>query len=119
MIYSDYDKNIYNADDILKYKRMIEKDIAERQKELSEFLDRANSRLKWIENCEKEKKYSILGRTYKNGKNKNILLIIRYENGDQRDERYSYNKISEMRTKLEELKIKYDGVDWSKFTNEI
>lgn len=27
MIYSDYDKNIYNADDILKYKRMIEKDI--------------------------------------------------------------------------------------------
>jgi len=119
MRYSDYDKTIYNEEDILNYKRIFEKDIAEKQKELSEFLDRANNRLEWINSCEKDKKYMILGRTCKNGRNKDILLIIRYEDGTQRCERYSYTKISDMKNKLEELKIKHVGVDWSQFVNEI
>lgn len=119
MNYSDYDKRIYNEEDILEYKRMFEKDIASKQKELSEFLDRANNRLKWINEQEKNNKYRILGRTYKNGKNKDILLIIKYEDGTQKDERYSYNKVSDMRDKLEELKVKHCGVDWSQFVNEI
>lgn len=118
MKYSDYDKWIYNEKDILVYKRMFEKDISEKKRELSEFLDRANNRLEWINSCEKDKRYVILGRACKNGKNKDILLIIRYEDGTQRDERYSYAKISDMRNKLEELKIKYDGVDWSQFKDE-
>lgn len=119
MKYSDYDKRIYKEEDILNYKRMFEKDIAERQKELSEFLDRANDRMKWINSCEEDKRYTVLGRTCKNGKSKDILLIVRYEDGTQRDERYSYSKISDMRDKLEELKTKYCGVDWSQFIIEI
>lgn len=118
MKYSDYDKRIYNEEDILNYKRMFEKDIAEKQRELSEFLDCANNRLKWLNACEEDKRYIILGRACKNGKNNDILLIIRYEDGTQRDERYSYGKISDMRNKLEELKIKYCGVDWSQFVDE-
>ena len=118
MKYSDYDKRIYNEEDILNYKRMFEKDIAEKQRELSEFLDRANDRLKWLNACEEDKRYIILGRACKNGKNKDILLIIRYEDGTQRAERYSYSKISDMRSKLEELKNKYSNVDWSQFVDE-
>ena len=117
--YSDYDKSIYYEKDVIEHKRLFEKDIADRQKELSEFLDRAVTRVEWINKCEQEKRYSISGRTYRDGKNKNILLLIRYEDGSLRQERYSYVKISDMRSKLNTLKSKYDGVDWSKFTDEI
>ncbi|WP_395548802.1 MULTISPECIES: hypothetical protein [unclassified Lacrimispora] len=117
--YSDYDKSIYYEKDVIEHKRLFEKDIADRQKELSEFLDRANIRVEWINKCEQEKRYSISGRTYRDGKNKNILLLIRYEDGSLRQERYSYVKISDMRSKLDTLKSKYCGVDWSKFTDEI
>lgn len=119
MRYSDYDDRIINENDILKYKRLFEKDIDDKQKELSEFLDRANAKVEWINKCEQEKKYSVLGTAYKDGKNKNILLIIRYEDGTQRNERYSFRKISEMREKLEELKDKHSDVDWSLFENKI
>ncbi|WP_313584607.1 hypothetical protein [Lacrimispora sp.] len=118
MRYSDYDKSIYYENDVIEHRRLFEKDIADRQKELSEFLDRANTRVEWIYNCEQEKRYSVSGRTYKDGKNKNILLLIRYEDGSVRQERYSYGKISEMKNELKKLKAKYD-VDWSNFTNEI
>lgn len=36
-----------------------------------------------------------------------------------RDERYSFSLISDMRKKLSELREKYSGVDWSGFTEEI
>lgn len=55
----------------------------------------------------------------KDGKNKLILLIIRYPDGTQRDERYSFSKISEMRSKWEELKETHAEVDWSKFCEDI
>jgi hypothetical protein len=119
MRYSDYDKSIYTSEDIIKYKRLFEKDIADKQKELSEFVDRANERIKWIEECEINNDYSILGRLYKDGRNKNVLLIIRYKDGTQRDERYSFNKIAEAKKKLSELQEKHSNVDWSKFELDI
>jgi hypothetical protein len=119
MKYADYDKMVYNENDMVRYKALFEKDILDKATELSKFLDRANERIKWIKECEANKKYSILGSTQKSGKDKSILLIIRYEDGSQRDERYNYSKITELREKLTELREKHNGVDWSKFREEI
>lgn len=119
MRYADYDKMIYTDEDLLRRVAYFEKDIANKQKELSEFIKRANDRVSWIKECEENKKYCIIGRTYKDGRDKGILLILRFEDGTQRDERYSYNKIGDMKIKLAELKEKYSGVDWSMFDEEI
>lgn len=119
MRYADYDNSIYSDLDLKKYNRLFEKDIEDKKKELQNFIERAKKRIEWIKECEKNKDYSILGRTFKDGRNKAILLIIRYPDGTQRDECYSFNKISEMRDKLSELENTYSGVDWSKFEHEI
>lgn len=119
MRYADYDTSVSTIADLEKYRKIFEKDIENKQKELSEFVERANKRIKWVEECETNKNYCILGGTIKEGRNKTILLILRYPDGTQRDERYSFNKISEMREKLQELKTDYSGVDWTKFTEEI
>ena len=119
MRYADYDKMIMTESDLIRYKRQFEKDIAEKQKELIDFVDRAHIRLEKLKEYDESKQFVILGRTYKNGRKKEILLIIRYPDGTQRDERYSFDKIAELRIKLEELKEKYSGVDWSGFDEEI
>lgn len=119
MRYSDYDTKVFTTSDLEKYIKIFEKDIINRQKQLLDYKDRANNRIRWIEECEVSKNYCILGGTMKNGRNKSILLIIRYPDGTQRDIRYSFNKVSEMRKKLQELKTVYSGVDWTKFTEEI
>lgn len=119
MRYADYDRSIKSVADLEHYKSVFEKDIANKQKELEEFISRANERIKWIEECESNKDYSVLGRAFKDGRNKLIILIIRYPDGSQRDERYTFVKISDLREKMEELKNKYFGVDWSKFEYEI
>ena len=119
MRYTDYDKKVCSDEDILKYKYLFEKDIADKQRELVEFIDRANKRVRLIKEWEESKKYSVLGHLSKNGRDKEIMLIIRYNDGTQRDERYSFNKIGDARVKLDELKEKYSGVDWSKFEGEL
>lgn len=119
MRFADYDKRISSVTDLEKYKEYFEEYISDKQRELEDFIIRANNRIKWIEECEKNKNYSILGRTYKDGRNKSILLIIRYPDGSQRDERYSFSKIKELRDKMSELQEKYSGVDWSEFEYEI
>ena len=48
-----------------------------------------------------------------------IFLIKRYPDQSQRDERYEFNKIADMRKKMLELEEKYSGVDWSKFERYI
>lgn len=118
MKYADYDRSVCSIEDLNKYKNLFEKDIADKHKELDEFIERANERVKWIKECEENKRYSILGHISKNGRDKEIMFIIRYEDGTQRTERYSYSKIGEVRTKLTELKEKYSGVDWSRFEEE-
>lgn len=115
MKYSDYDKRVMTNDDLRKLKLLFEQDIINKQSELEAFIDRAEKRIAWINQCEIEKKYTVLGNCYKEGRNKNILLIIRYEDGSQRDERYFFTKISDVREKVKELKSKYSGVDWSDF----
>jgi hypothetical protein len=119
MKYADYDKKIINEEDILKYKYLFEEEIEDKKRELAEFIDRANERVKLIKEWEENKKFSILGHLGKNGRDKEIMLIIRYNDGTQRDERYTFNKISDARVRLAELKEKYTGVDWSKFEEEI
>lgn len=119
MKYADYDTQVFKMADLEKYKKYFEEDIKKKQKELSDFVERANKRLEWIAECESNKKYSILGGTMKDGKNKLIMLIIRYSDDTQRDERYLFSKISEMRNKLQELKELHSGADWTKFHEEI
>lgn len=117
--YNEYDRMIHNEKDIQKYKNMFERELEDKRKELSEFIERAEKRVIWLNECEENKQYCIIGGLHKKGKNKDILLIIRYPDGTQRDERYSYPKISDLRNKLVELKYKYTGVDWSNFDEEI
>lgn len=119
MRYADYDSKVFTTVDLERFKKYFEGDIKKKQEELSDFIERAEKRLQWVTECEANKNYSILGRAMKDGKNKLILLIIRYPDGTQRDERYSFSKISEMRSKLEELKETHAEVDWSKFCEEI
>ena len=118
-MYEEYMKSIFSDNDIERYHRIISEDINKRQLALEKFLVEAKQRLENVKKLELEKKYCVVGRTYRKGKNKDILLIIRYPDGTQRDERYSFSKISDMRKKLIELKEKYSGVDWSGFTEEI
>ena len=119
MRYADYDNKILTEKDLERCVILFEKDIEDKKKELEVFIDRATKRIEWVKECENNKNYCILGGTFKSGRKKEIMLIVRYPDGTQRDERYSFDKISEMRDKLSELEEKYTGVDWSKFTHEI
>ena len=119
MRYADYDNKVLTETDLERYVILFEKDIEDKKKELEAFIDRATERIEWVKECENNKNYCILGRTFKDGRKKEILLIVRYPDGTQRNERYSFDKISEMRDKLSELEDKCTGVDWSKFTHEI
>jgi hypothetical protein len=119
MKYSDYDKCVFSNNDLARCKRIFEENIASKQKELDEFINRANKRIEYIKISEKNKNYCILGGLRKSGNNKDILLIIRYEDGTQRDEKYSYSKIADARSKLAELKEKHKEIDWSNFKEEI
>ena len=119
MRYADYDNKVLTETDLERYKILFERDIEEKKNELDAFIDRATKRIEWVKECEANKNFCILGRAFKSGKKKEIMLIVRYPDGTQRDERYSFDKISEMRDKLSELEDKYTGVDWSKFEHEI
>lgn len=50
---------------------------------------------------------------------KEILLIKRYPDQSQRDERYEFDKVADMRKKMLELEDKYSGADWSKFERDV
>ena len=119
MRYADYDNKILTEKDLDRCIILFEKDIEDKKKELEAFIDRATKKLEWVKECENNKNYCILGGTFKSGRKKEIMLIVRYPDGTQREERYSFDKISEMRDKLSELEDKYTGVDWSKFEHEI
>lgn len=119
MNYKQYDKYIYTKNDLEKYLEKFNQDIEQQKQEIIEFEKRAKERIALIDNWEQQKNFTILGRTYKNGKKKRILLIRRYPDQSQRDERYEFDKIVDMRKKMLELEEKYSGVDWSKFEREI
>ena len=111
--------DVFCKNDIDKFKQEFDNEIQTRLKQIDDFVAQAEQRIKIVEEYEQNKQFCILGSTYKKGITKNILLIIRYEDFTQRDERYSFNTIKEMRTKLAELKEKYNWVDWSGFNEEI
>ena len=119
MNYEQYDRYVFTQKNLDKYLEEFNKDIERRKQEIIEFEKRAKERINLIDNWEQQKNFIILGSTYKNGKTKVILLIKRYPDQSQRDERYEFNKIADMRKKMIELEEKYSDSDWSNFVREI
>ena len=74
MRYADYDNKVLTETDLERYIMIFEKDIEDRKKELEGFIDKANKRIEWAKECENNKNYSILGRTFKDGRKKSCLL---------------------------------------------
>lgn len=118
-MYDDYVKSIFNENDMGTYIEVIEKDILERQEAKLDFISKARERIEKIKEYEESGKCEIVGRTFKEGRKKCILLIVRYPDLTQRDEHYEFTKISDMRIKLAELKEKYSAFAWDKFREEI
>ena len=119
MNYKQYDRYIFTKNDLDKHLEEFNKDIERQKQEVIEFEKRAKERIALIDNWEQEKNFIILGRTYKRNKKKGILLIKRYPDQSQRDERYEFDKVADMRKKMLELEDKYSGVDWSKFEMDV
>ena len=119
MNYEQYDRYVYTKSDLDKYLEKLNQDIEQQKQEIIEFEKRAKERIALIDNWEQQKNFIILGRTYKHGKKKGILLIKRYPDQSQRDERYELDKVADMRKKMLELEDKYSGVDWSKFERDV
>lgn len=117
--YLNYLKDVFCEADINKFKQKFDDEIQTLLKQTDDFVAQAEQRVKLVEEYEQNKRFCILGATYREGRTKNILLIVRYEDSTQRDERYSFNTIKEMRLKLAELKNKYNWVDWSGFNERI
>jgi len=115
MDFNDKVKNVFCQRELDMYKNIFEKEIEIMQKNLDDFVLSSKSRIKQIEKYENENDFKLLGGVRRDGKNKIILLIKRYPDGTQRDERYIFEKISELRIKLKELKEKYSGGDWTMF----
>lgn len=119
MNYEQYDRYVYTKSDLDKYLEKFNQHIEQQKQEIIEFEKRAKERIALIDNWEQQKNFIILGRTYKSGKKKGILLIKRYPDQSQRDEKYEFDKVADMKKKMLELEDKYSGVDWSKFEKEI
>lgn len=119
MNYEQYDRYVYTKSDLDKYLEKFNQYIEQQKQEIIEFEKRAKERIALIDNWEQQKNFIILGRTYKSGKKKGILLIKRYPDQSQRDEKYEFDKVADMKKKMLELEDKYSGVDWSKFEKEI
>lgn len=119
MNYKQYDRYVYTKKDLDKYLEIFNKDIEQQKYEIIEFEKRAKDRIALIDNWEQQKNFIILGNTYKDGKKKCILLIKRYPDQSQKDEKYEFDKIVDMRKKMLELEDKYSGVDWSKFERDV
>lgn len=119
MNYKSYENCVYTKNDLEKYLERFNKDIERQKQEIIEFEKRAKERIALIDNWEQQKNFIILGGTYKDGKKKGIILIKRYPDQSQRDERYEFDKVADMRKKMLELEDKYSGVDWSKFERNV
>ena len=116
MDYSYYDNCIYKEEDLRKMVAELSK---EHNAAIEAFITRGKERIRRIKEYEENKDYKILGSTYRDKQKKCILLIVRYPDGSQRDERYEFSKIAEMRKVLAVLREKYKGADWSQFDEDI
>lgn len=119
MDYKQYDMYVFTQKNLDSYIKRFYEDIEEQKQQIIEFEKRARERITIIDNWEKQKNFIILGRTYKHGKKKGILFIKRYPDQSQKDERYEFDKVADMRKKMLELEEKYSGADWSMFEKEI
>lgn len=116
MNYSYYDNRIYKEEDLRKMVAELSK---RHNAAIEAFITRGKERIRRIKEYEENKDYKILGSTYRDKQKKCILLIVRYPDGSQRDERYEFSKIAEMRKALAVLREKYKEVDWSQFHEDI
>lgn len=117
--YNEYDKMIFTLQDLNVYKKKFYEEIEMQKKEILKFEKRAKERITLIDTWERQQNFIILGRTYKYGKKKYILLIKRYPDQSQRDEKYEFEKIADMRKQMAYLEEKYSGADWYGFRKEI
>lgn len=119
MDFLQYVNRINTQEDYEKHMASFNNEIERQKSKLLEFSEQALKRLEKIKSWEENLEYRILGGIHKDGRVKTIVLIIRYPDGTQRDEKYSFNKIAELRDKLLELKEKYNCEDWSNFREDI
>lgn len=112
-------KCIFSEEDKDRIIRSLYNEIEIIKREIKEVEEKAKKRLEDVDDFLKNNKFRILGRTCKNGKEKEILLILRFCDGTQIDYRYKFLKIADMRNKLQELKEKYSDVSWEDFEEEI
>ena len=119
MNYKSYESCVFTQKDLDYFVKKFYEDIEKQKQQILEFEKCARDRIALIDNWEKHKRFIILGNTYKNGKKKCILLIKRYPDQSQRDERSEFDKVADMRKKMLELEDKYSGADWSKFEREV
>lgn len=96
-------RSIFSEEDKDYLISRLQQEIDKIKAEIVEVEKAAETRIEYVNDCLQNKKFSIIGSTYKNGKNKEILLIIKLEDNTQFDERYSLKKIVDMREKLTEL----------------
>ena len=114
-----YVTSVTDIQDLHRLKEKFNEEIKNQQDQINEFVIKSKERIALLEQYEKDNQFFVLGHTTKSGRKKEILLIIRYPDGTQREERYSFDSIKDMKLKLSELKNKYNKVDWSKFEEEI
>lgn len=123
MDYKVFDSSVFDQNDVAELTKYFEDDIAkyvaEHRKQIEKFVERSNKRIAKIAIYNANKDYKILGRTYKSGRSKCIMLIKRYPDGTQQEENYCFDKISQLRSEMVVLKEKHIGVDWSCFEEEI
>ena len=102
-----------------------EEDAAQIIKEYKQEVEKIESYIKLLQEESKQRiltvnrymdnsDYQVLGRVLKHGKEKFILLTLRFPDGTQRDYRFYFNTIKEVRIKLSKLKNTLKG-DWSQF----
>lgn len=117
--YNEYDKYVFTLHDLSVYKKQFYEEIEMQKKEILKFEKRAKERIILVDSWERQKNFVILGSTYKDGRKKCIMLIKRYPDQSQRDERYEFDKIADMRKQMAYLEEEYSGADWSRFKKEI
>lgn len=116
----EYDiKKVFSAESLNRMSAIYDKEIARITENKKQLIQLANDRIRQINTWEASGNYKILGSTYKNGKQKCIILIIRYPDETQRDLRFHFNKIADMRTMLNGLREKYSSGDWTSFSEDI
>lgn len=117
--FNSYLDKICTEQDLNVHVDAFQKEIQRQQQNLQLFIVKARERLNKVSEYEQLKQYKVMGGVYRVGKQKGIVLIIRYPDGTQKTERYYFDKIADLRVKLAELRSIHSDVDWSGFDEKL